>query len=258
MKTNKTISPLLMMFTSSCLALPIMLADTPNPSDEDAIVAVDTPKPKPPGKRRGVKGGKQRLGGGLGKPRIEDTIKANVYADNWFVLYVNGEMVAVDSIKFIPHNVISVDLLPKYPMTIAVMAKDNADPQTAMEYKNTNIGDGGFILKFSDGTVTDSSWKAKNFFHGPIGGEVKNPRVSRIPIPKDWHTVAFDDSSWANAKEFAEEQVGPKQPFYDADFKGAKFIWTADLELDNTIIFRRRVDRPPNGSEPKVFPILNE
>ena len=70
--------------------------------------------------------------------------------------------------------------------------------------------------------------------------------------------MAFDDSSWANAKEFAEEQVGPKQPFYAADFKGAKFIWTADLELDNTIIFRRRVDSPPNGSEPKVFPILNE
>ena len=30
----------------------------------------------------------------IAKPRIEDTIKANVYADNWFQLYINGELVA--------------------------------------------------------------------------------------------------------------------------------------------------------------------
>ena len=75
----------------------------------------------------------------LRKPQISDTIKANIYADNWFVMYINGELVAVDSIKFIPHNVISVDMLPTYPMTIAVMAKDNADLNTGMEYANTNI-----------------------------------------------------------------------------------------------------------------------
>ncbi len=44
-------------------------------------------------------------GGKLRKPQMTDTIKANVYADNWFMLYINGELVAVDSIKFIPHNV---------------------------------------------------------------------------------------------------------------------------------------------------------
>ena len=82
------------------------------------------------------------------KPRIDDTIKANVYADNSFKLYINGELVAVDSISFVPHNVVSVDVLPAYPMTIAVMGIDNADPKTGMEYANTNtnIGDGGFIL----------------------------------------------------------------------------------------------------------------
>ena len=34
------------------------------------------------------------------------------------------------------------------------------------------------------------------------------------------------------------------KPFYDKDFSGAKFIWTEDLELDNTIIFRVRIERP--------------
>jgi hypothetical protein len=92
---------------------------------------------------------------------MSDTFKANIYADNWFSLYIDGDLVAVDSIKFIPHNVVSVDILPRYPMTIAVLAKDNADPKTGMEYANTQIGDAGFILKFGDGTVTNADWKAK-------------------------------------------------------------------------------------------------
>ena len=37
------------------------------------------------------KGDKKGKGGppGLIKPKMEDTVKANVYADNWFVLYIN-------------------------------------------------------------------------------------------------------------------------------------------------------------------------
>ena len=194
----------------------------------------------------------------LRKPSIDDTIRANVYADNWFILYVNGELVAVDSIAFIPHNVISVDLLPKYPMTIAVMAKDNADPKTGMEYANTNVGDAGFILKFGDGTMTNGSWKARCFSRGPVGGDTKNPRVENEPIPENWFAVDFDDSSWDRAKEYSEEAVGPKQPFYDADFKGATFIWSDDLAIDNTVIFRHRVDTPPDGKARPDFSGLND
>ena len=40
--------------------------------------------------------------GGIRKPTIADTVKANVYADNWFILYINGELVAVDSISLHP------------------------------------------------------------------------------------------------------------------------------------------------------------
>ncbi len=143
-------------------------------------------------------------GTSIRKPSMANTIKANIYADNWFILYINGELVAVDSIKFIPHNVISVDLLPTYPMTIAVMARDNADPKTGMEYANSNIGDGGFILKFGDGTVTNASWKARAFSRGPIDRDVKNPRVENIPIPDNWYAVDFDDRDWGPAKEYSE------------------------------------------------------
>lgn len=191
------------------------------------------------------------------KPNMSDTIFAHVYADNWFMMYINGQLVAVDSIQFIPHNVISVDILPTYPMTIAILAKDNADLKTGMEYANTNIGDGGFILKFGDGTVTSAQWKAKSFSHGPVDRDIKNPRVINTPIPENWFAVDFDDSRWAKAKEYDEKEVGPKQPFYEHDFAGARFIWADDIALDNTVIFRHVVTRPPDGKERPDFSNLN-
>ena len=203
-------------------------------------------RPKGPNGPGGTGKGKGKGGpdqSGLIKPSIDDTIKLNVYADNWFMLYVNGRLVAVDPIQFTPHNVVSVDFLPEYPMTIAVLAKDNADPKTGMEY-GTNIGDGGFILKFGDGTVTNATWKAKNFFQGPLNSDKTHPRVRQEALPPDWWTVEFDDSSWANAKEFTVEEVDPKPPYSESDFEGAKFIWTEDLSLDNTIIFRTRIEKP--------------
>lgn len=177
------------------------------------------------------------------KPVISDAMKLNVYADNWFMLYVNGRLVAVDPIEFTPHNVVSVDFLPEYPMNIAVLAKDNADPKTGMEY-GTSIGDGGFILKFSDGTVTNATWKAKCFFHGPVMGDTKNPQVKTEALPDKWWSADFDDSAWQQAKEYSLKEVDPKQPYYDYDFKDAKFIWTSDLALDNTVIFRTRIEKP--------------
>ncbi len=213
------------------------------------LAAADQPQQQgQPGERRpggpgGGKGGGKGGPPGLIKPSIADTMKLNVYADNWFILYVNGRLVAVDPIQFTPHNVVSVDFLPEYPMTIAVMAKDNADPKTGLEYGD-HIGDGGFILKFGDGTVTNATWKAKSFFKGPLNHDTANPKVEHTPIPANWFAVDFDDSKWANATEYTEERVNPKQPYYEADFKGAKFIWTEDLDLDNTILFRTKIEKP--------------
>lgn len=187
-----------------------------------------------------AQGGRQA---GVIKPDLSDLIKASIYADNWFVLYINGKQVAVDPIDFLPHNVVTLDILPEYPMTIAVLAMDNADPKTGCEY-GTSIGDGGFILRFADGTVSSSSWKAKSFFTGPLNSDTANPRVVRSQIPSNWFARDFDDSGWSNATEFSEQEVGPKKTFYDFDFKDAKFIWSKDLALDNTVIFRTRIEKP--------------
>jgi len=191
--------------------------------------------------------------GKIRKPSMSDTIRANICADNNFMLWINGELVAVDSITFIPHNVISVDLLPSYPVTIAVMARDNASPKTGMEYADTNIGDGGFILKFSDGTVTSSEWKALCVSRGPLNRDTKNPQVENLPVPENWQAVSFDDSGWKSAREYTEEEIDPKQPYFENDFAGAKFIWTDDAAIDNTILMMAD-DQGWNGTSVAMHP----
>ena len=186
-----------------------------------------------------------RAQAGLIKPGIAQTITLNAYADNWCVIFINGKMVAMDSIDFLPHNQVSVKILPEYPMTIAVLAKDNADPATGLEY-GTQIGDAGFILKLGDGTVTNATWKAKNFFKGPLNSEIRNPVVQHTPIPVNWYAKDFDDSAWGFATEYTAARVGPDGDYVANDFTNAKFIWTDDLNLDNTVIFRTTVQKPAN------------
>ncbi len=185
---------------------------------------------------------RNRLPAHIAKPNMTDTVKLNVYADNWFQLYINGKLIATDSIEFMPHNVVSVDVLPEFPMTIAAMARDNADAITGKEYEYTMIGDGGFILKLGDDVVSDASWKAKCFFFGPMEGD--DPVVKHIPIPEDWMTVDFDDSNWESVTIYEEATVRPPQVFRDYDFEGAEFVWTSDLNLHNTIIFRATIHKP--------------
>ena len=181
----------------------------------------------------------------LVKATFNNTIKLNAYGDNWCMIYINGKLVAVDSIEFLPHNVISVPILPIYPMTIAVLAKDNADPKTGLEY-GTQIGDAGFILKLGDSIVSSSAWKVKTFFKGPLNRDIANPKVEYTPVPANWFAPDFDDSSWAQATEYSESRVGPDGDYNAANFTGAKFIWSDDIDLDNTVIFRYTVQKPAN------------
>ena len=81
-------------------------------------------------------------------------------------------------------------------------------------------------------------------FRSPVGDDTKNPRVESIPVPDNWFTVGFDDSGWPHAKEYTEAEVGPKEPFYEHDFKGAKFIWSDDVKLDNVVLLRTLINTP--------------
>ena len=172
---------------------------------------------------------------GVVKPEMTDTITATVYADNWFAMYINGKLVAVDPIDFLPHNVVKVDVLPEYPMTIAIVAKDNADPKTGFEYGN-RVGDAGIVVKFSDGTVSNAAWKVQRISSGPP--------VKTIAFPTGWELPSFDDSKWEAATVYSTQRVNPKKPYYDFDFMGASFVWTSDLDTDNTILLRTKVEKP--------------
>ncbi len=211
----------------------------PADAAEPAPGRVERPKPDGGGNGGGNGGAQRGPSPGVVKPTADDTISGTVYADNWFMLYVNGKPVAVDPIDFLPHNVVTLDFLPEYPMTIAVLAKDNADPRTGFEYGD-RIGDAGFVLKFSDGTVTDATWKAKCFFRGPLTGG----RVESQALPADWFAPGFDDSGWGSATVYPADRVRPPELAAGEDIGGAKFIWTGDLDLDNTVVFRKRVERP--------------
>ena len=54
-----------------------------------------------------------------------------------------------------------------------------------------------------------------------------------------------------------KRQWGPSNPIFESDFDGAKFIWTNDIELDNTVIFRHFVKSPPDGKQRADFSNLN-
>ena len=90
-----------------------------------------------------------------------------------------------------------------------------------------------------------------------IGGDTKTPRVENTPLPENWFAVDFDDSAWPAAKEFTEQEVNPKQPYFDNDFKGATFIWSNDIKLDNLVLFRKTVTASPDGKQRTDFTNLN-
>ena len=124
---------------------------------------------------------------------------------------------------------------------------------------------GGSTLSKADafaGSHLPESWTFSPQIGGTIGiqnfirpGTFRSENIfeeatARAMVPTNgdlgltWTAEGFDDSGWAQAKEYTEDEIGPKEPFYEHDFKGAKWIWSDDLKLDNTVIFRFRVDGP--------------
>ncbi len=69
---------------------------------------------------------------------------------------------------------------------------------------------------------------------------------SRIDAePEGWREPDFDDSAWPRATEFSAQAVGPKEGYTQIAWDpAARFIWSSDLELDNTVLCRVRVEEP--------------
>ena len=206
-----------------------------------------------------------------------EVVTGFMVADNYFEFYVNGKLIGVDAIPFTPFNSHVVRFRVKRPYTIAVLAQDWEDKLgVGMEVFQGNTwhsGDGGFVAKFSDGTVTNSSWKAQSFYIAPLqhpddvveygnihdtshlGGRVhplaKLPTCRELcfaiyyPIPEGWMSWNFDDSKWPQAFEYLDQEVGimgvPGYWRYPEAFMGARWIWTISLVFDNTVLLRKTV-----------------
>ncbi len=199
--------------------------------------------------------------------RDGEEISGFVFADNYYELYVNGTIVARDAVGFIPFNSSVVRFKAKRPITYAVKLVDwGTHLGVGMEYDNWNVGDGGFIASFSDGTNTGASWKCSAFYISPledagcvragpdssacperprcVDRDPSSCRALHFPVPEDWASPDFDDSAWHNASIYPASAV-TNQPAYVnyADrFDDAEFICCATRDIVNTL-YRRHSEQ---------------
>ncbi len=206
---------------------------------------------------------------------------AYIFADNYFELYVNGHLIAVDPVPFTKFNSNVVRFKADRPVTLAVMAVDWEENLGLGSENNRgkafHAGDGGFVAQIRDAkgevvAVTDESWKAQTFYTAPlhdracltIDGATRDSSAcstdgrdsaqglsaAHWPLPEGWETAAFDVSEWPDAVTFTNETVGVrnKKAFtnfvdvFDTDGADAEFIWSSNLVLDNLVLMRTQID----------------
>ena len=187
------------------------------------------------------------------------SFQAEVWADNWFALYVNGKKVGEDSVPITTEksfNSSKIKFTAAYPFTIGIIAKDYTENSSGLEYIGTNrqqIGDGGIIVQIreiSSGKVvayTSKNWKVLVVNKAPVNADCvksKNPttdcRYINTAIPNGWATTAYKDSTWKSASEYSKAAVGVKEGYFDYTWtSGSSIIWSTNLKLDNTILLRK-------------------
>jgi len=199
-----------------------------------------------------------------------EVITGYLLGDNYFELYINGVLVGVDPIPFTPFNSSVVRFKVSRPYTIAVKLVDweeNLGLGTELNGGNAyHSGDGGFIAQFSDGTVTDTSWRAQTFYIAPIENLStviekadgtrssatakttttceKNCYGIHYSIPSNWNSKEYNDKVWPNASLYSAATVVVNWPAYtnvSAAWNKAQFIWSSNLILDNVVLVRKTV-----------------
>jgi hypothetical protein len=196
-----------------------------------------------------------------------------IFADNYFELWVNGQFVGRDSIGMTPFNSHVVRFRARYPITYAIKAVDwETHHGIGMEYDTYNIGDGGIIAYFSDGTRTGADWRVETFYVAPLDDPscvratasgrdstychqgvrpvcAQKPETCyalHVPVPDGWRAVTFDDSRWAQATTWPPRAVtgDPSYTRVAQVFRNAEFIWTKNLRLDNLVLARYTAKGP--------------
>ena len=213
---------------------------------------------------------------GCGEGPIEPTVIASpgsvsihgeVWADNWFALYLGERLIVEDSTPITRErsfNAESFVFNGDYPLQVNLVAKDFKENDTGLEYigaSNQQMGDGGFIVQFTDPpsgqliAASDASWRCLTIHEAPLDRACEDepdPTAGVAPCefratsaPEGWMSPDFDDSAWPLATEFSPATVRPKGGYDRIEWRQeARLIWTADLETHNTLLCRVTVPAP--------------
>jgi hypothetical protein len=197
-------------------------------------------------------------------PLAAETLSADVWADNWFEMRIDGVQVAQDSVSITTErsfNAESFTFEAERPFVIGLVAKDFKENDTGLEYIGTSrqqMGDGGVILQILDAAgapvaVSDAGWQCLVIHTAPLD---KSCETSTDPVagegaclfdisdePAGWDTADFDASDWPEANVYSEREVSPKDGYDEIDWdESAELIWGPDLEQSNTVLCRLTVE----------------
>ncbi len=189
--------------------------------------------------------------------------KAEVWADNWFAMSVNGKKVGEDSVPITTErsfNAGTFTFRATYPLTIAIEAKDFKETDSGIEYigeGKQQMGDGGLIAQITDTStgkvvaVTNPNWKTLVIHRAPLNPSCeKDPdpdatcRFESVAAPANWTTPSFDDGKWTKATVWSTGDVRPKDGYDKVSWnRWAKLVWGTDLKVDNTVLLRVKVEK---------------
>jgi hypothetical protein len=195
------------------------------------------------------------------------TIKAEVWADNWFALYNSETLIKEDSVPITTErsfNAESFTFQASYPLHLNFVVKDYKANDTGLEYIGTpkqQMGDGGLVAQFKDVAtgkiiaVTNQNAKILVVHKAPLNAVCANEAnpiagqgtcaFTSTLEPSTWKKSDFNDGAWQKATVFTAAEVGPKDGYLDIAWNSsAKFIWGSDLFADNTVLVRMNVAAP--------------
>lgn len=192
-----------------------------------------------------------------------ESFTADVWADNWFEMRIDGTKVAEDSVPITTErsfNAESFEFEAQRPFVIGLVAKDFKENDSGLEYIGTRrqqMGDGGLILQIKNTAgesvaVSNADWQCLVIHTAPLDKSceaVTNPvpgegvcAFETRDEPDGWDQAGFDASDWTQANTYSEREVSPKDGYNRIDWvEGASLIWGPDLEQSNTILCRLTV-----------------
>ena len=194
------------------------------------------------------------------------SITGDVWADNWFALYLGEELLLEDSVSITTErsfNAESFSFNADYPIQLNFVFKDFKENDSGLEYigaRNQQMGDGGFIAQFLDSNsgeliaASNTGWKCLVIHQAPLDKSCEdspNPGPGEgactfriIDEPVGWKSLTYDDSWWPNAVQHSAQAIDPKGGYDGISWNSdADLLWSNDLETDNTLLCRATISQ---------------